>query len=104
MTGKVMFAMPTFEVNSVMVPHRRHTSISIRRGGKCRSGSIDAPTFFAMQEATAPLEIANPPPNRKIIPHGILVSMTFHVIKPSEERFGLLLAVDFAIFRKSRLY
>jgi len=92
-----MFATPTFDVISVNVPQKKHSIANIKTGGKVRSGVKKLPICFAMEEATLPFEIAKPPPNRNIRLHGILVSITFHVIRPSDALFGLLAAVDLAI-------
>lgn len=91
----MIFATPTFEVNSVNVPSKKHTKASITMGGRWRSGIRASPIRFAMQDATLPREIAKPPPKRNIRLHGILVSITFHVIKPSDDLFGLLAAATY---------
>lgn len=92
-----MFATPTFEVNSVIEPINMEMIIRTRIGLKCRRGSMVPPTLFAKQEATLPLDIANPPPRRNMRLQGILLWITFHVIKPSEGPSGLLVATQNAV-------
>lgn len=89
MTGKVMFAIPTLEVNSVIVPINKQTNSMINTGGKYRSGTNVSPTFLAKPEAMLPLDIANPPPKRNIKLQGIFLWITSHVTKPSEDLTGL---------------
>ena len=84
-----MFAIPTFEVNSVIVPIKKQTISMMKKGGKCRSGTKASPIFFAKPEAMLPLDIANPPPKRNIKLQGIFLWITSHVIKPSEDLKGL---------------
>lgn len=96
-----MFAMPTLLVNSVIKPTKRQTTSKIITGGKYFSGIMDSPILLAKQEATLPLDIANPPPNRNIKLQGIFFSITSHVIKPSEGKRGLFSAVDQNEFVKS---
>lgn len=87
-----MFAIPTFEVNSVIKPMNREIQIRTKIGFKSFRGTMVLPTLFAKQEATLPLDIANPPPRRNMRLQGILLWITFHVIKPSEDSAGLLVA------------
>lgn len=87
-TGNVMFAMPTFEVNSVIVPMNMETRKRMTKVGKCRNGTRASPILLAKQEAILPLDMANPPPRRNIKLQGIFVSITCHVIDQSFRRCG----------------
>ena len=87
-----MFAIPTLEVNSVIEPMNMEIRSRTTIGFKFRRGTMAPPTLFAKQEATLPLDIANPPPSRNMRLQGILLWITFHVIKPSEDAAGLLVA------------
>lgn len=89
-----MFAMPTFEVNSVIVPMNMETRKRMTKVGKCRNGTRASPILLAKQEAILPLDMANPPPRRNIKLQGIFVSITCHVINPSEDAVGLLVATQ----------
>ena len=90
--GRVMFAIPTFEVNSVIKPMNTEIRSRTTIGFKCRRGTMAPPTLFAKQEATLPRDIANPPPSRNMRLQGILLWIAFHVINPSEDAAGLLAA------------
>lgn len=92
MTGKVMFAMPTLEVNSVIMPMNKQTRVRINNGGRTRRAVKDSPILFARQEARLAFDIAKPLPKRKTRLQGIFVSITFQVSRPSEGRVGLFAA------------
>lgn len=85
-------AVPTFEVNSVIVLINRRTTAIISTGGRSFKGTRASPTFIASPETLLPFEIAKPLPSRNTSLHGIFVSMTFQVIRPSDDLVGRLAA------------
>lgn len=89
-TGKSIFAVPTFDVNSVRVLTNRRTMANINTGGRRFSGTRAIPTRKASPETLLPFEMAKPLPNRNTSRHGIFVRMAFQVIKPSDGSVGRL--------------
>jgi len=105
-TGKIILAVPTFEVNSVKVLTNRRITAIISTGGKSFKGTRASPTLIASPETLLPFEIAKPLPSRNTSLHGIFVWMTFQVIRPSDDLAGRLDAAveqNFTIVNREEL-
>lgn len=89
-TGKIIFAMATFDVNSVNVWAVIQTINSNNNGGKSFRPTSELPNIADMPDREPPSAKAKPPPSKKIRLHGTLVLMYFHVIRPAVGAVGKL--------------
>lgn len=93
--GRSMFAVPTFDVNSVNVLTNTMTTANISTGGSSFNGTSDWPILMARPETSLPFEMAKPLPNRNTSRHGIFALITSQVIRPSDDPVGRLAAAEF---------
>lgn len=102
-TGKIIFAIATLDVNSVIVSANRQTINNIA------NGFIDFKTVKAFPrieerlEEVLPAEMANPPPKTKIKLQCIFVLIIFQVIMPGDGLVGRLTGSASNDRRKSSL-
>lgn len=89
-TGNIMFAMATFDVNSVSVCAATQTMNSNNNGGRSFRPTNEFPNIADIPDRLPPSANANPPPNKKIKLHGTLVLMYFHVMSPCDGAVGSL--------------
>lgn len=91
-TGNMMFAMATFDVNSVKVCAAKHTRNNNNNGGRSFRPTNEFPNIADMPDRLPPSANAKPPPNKKIKLHGTLALIYFHVISPCDGAVGSLAA------------
>lgn len=80
-TGSRMFAMATFDVNSVNVCAVRHTMNSSSNGGRSLRPTSELPSMADIPDVLPPSASAKPPPSRKIRLHGIFWLMIFQLMR-----------------------
>lgn len=87
-TGSIIFAMATFDVNSVNIEQTQHTQSKMKSGENVLSPLIELPIIDDMPVTLPPSANANPPPNKNINPHGMVFSKYGHVISASDATVG----------------
>lgn len=91
-TGSIIFAMATFDVNSVKVCAAKHTMNSSNNGGRSFRPIKEFPSIADMPDRLPPSANAKPPPNKKIKLHGTLALIYFHVMSPCDGAVGSVAA------------
>lgn len=87
-TGSMMFAIATFDVNSVKVCAATQIINNSTNGGRSFRPTKEFPNIADIPDRFPPSANAKPPPNKKIKLHGTLALMYFHVISPCDGAVG----------------
>ena len=88
-TGSKIEAVPMFDTTSVTMAVMMDTTRTIKPLGRVASPFNCSPNHLERPDLPEASPIANPPPTKKIIPHGILFWITSHVMQPSVDLSGV---------------